>query len=91
MTCLPQAEFIPKCDQKLTALGRDLGGGNFREETPVAAKHKELGSLVLSLCSEISLSGQGLQIQDWGFPNDAGADGGSKEHSCFSVKSYCTP
>lgn len=61
------------------------------EEAAVTAKHKELGFLVLSLCSGISLGGQSLEIQDWDFPDHAGADGGSKEHPCFSVKSYCAP
>lgn len=45
---------MPKCAQNLTALGRVLATGNFREGASATAKNAELGFVAPFLCWRLS-------------------------------------
>lgn len=54
MMCLPRAEFVPRCGQKLGALDGSWAVGSFRGGAAVASKNVEMAFSVPLLCWRFS-------------------------------------
>ena len=84
-----QAGFVPEYGRKLNALEGDLSGGNFRGGAATATKNAELGVLCLPIVGD-SLSGRGLERQEWDFLDDAGTAGASWRFQQTGRLSVCS-
>lgn len=72
MVCLPQAGYVTKYGEKLTALGGILGYWPLRRGAAAAAKKAELGFYAPFLCWRLSEKTFGERGEEWGFLDQRG-------------------